>query len=65
MSVQAHLDSLYEKHAKLEEEINNAYFHHQDDRVGMLKKQKLRIKDEINALLHGNIAVYIEKKQAA
>lgn len=64
MSMQAHLDSLYERHAKLEVELNQAYFHHRDDQVQLIKKQKLRVKDEINRMLHSSLAE-AQKKRAA
>jgi hypothetical protein len=51
MSLQSHLDTLYSKHAVLEEQIHDAYAHHQDDQVAALKKKRLVIKDEINQLL--------------
>jgi hypothetical protein len=51
MSLQTHLDALYTKHASLEEQIHDAYAHHQDDEVAALKKKRLVIKDEINELV--------------
>ncbi len=51
MSLQTHLDALYTKHARLEEEIHDAYAHHQDEKAVALKKKKLAIKDEINQTL--------------
>ncbi|NDF12808.1 MAG: DUF465 domain-containing protein [Proteobacteria bacterium] len=65
MSTQAHLDSLYERHAKLEEELNHAYFHHQDERAQTIKKQKLRVKDEINRMLHVSAQQSLQRRQAA
>ncbi len=48
MSVQSHLSSLHQKHESLEEKINDAFTHHvSDTEVAQLKKEKLRLKDEI------------------
>ena len=48
MSVAAHLDTLHQKHSQLKKEIQSAQAHHApDDELQRLKKQKLRIKDEI------------------
>lgn len=49
MSVSSHLDSLYEKHDNVEKRIEFAYSHHYADvDVARLKKEKLRLKDEIH-----------------
>jgi uncharacterized protein YdcH (DUF465 family) len=43
-----HIESLKEKHDELDREITNLYNHHTDDlKVEALKKQKLKLKDEI------------------
>ncbi len=48
MSVVAHLDLLSVRHDELEQKIQQAYHHHDpDNKIGFLKKRKLRIKDEI------------------
>lgn len=52
MSVLAHIDTLEKKHSNLEEEIRNAQLNRlSDTEVTRLKKEKLRIKDEIESAL--------------
>ena len=48
MSALAHIDNLKERQEKLEQQIHDAYLHHLP--VTELKKQRLRIKDQIFAL---------------
>jgi len=52
MALQGHIDELSEKHKKLEEAIEAELNHPDWDevRVHALKKQKLRIKDELERL---------------
>jgi len=52
MALTGHIDELSEKHKKLEELIENEMTHPDwnEYRVAALKKQKLRIKDEIERL---------------
>ena len=54
MSVQEHVDSLLEKHANLEEQITDEYHRPLPDqpKLSLLKKQKLRLKEEIDRLQH-------------
>ncbi len=48
MSVMAHLDVLQKKHDLLGKQIEQAYAHHASDmELHRLKKEKLRLKDEI------------------
>jgi uncharacterized protein YdcH (DUF465 family) len=43
-----HVEHLKEKHDKLDKQIKELYEHHTDDfKVEELKKQKLKLKDEI------------------
>ena len=43
-----HIESLREKHDLLDKQIQNLYEHHTDDlKVEKLKKEKLKLKDEI------------------
>lgn len=48
MSLKTHIESLNKKHEELKEQIHQAYTHHLP--VIELKKQKLKIKDEIESL---------------
>jgi hypothetical protein len=52
MALQGHIEELSEKHKKLEELIENEMTHPDwnEYRVAALKKQKLRLKDEIEML---------------
>ena len=53
MSVEAHIASLREKHSKLDEEIKQETLKNPSDnvRITTLKREKLRIKDEIERLI--------------
>ena len=53
MSVEAHIASLREKHSKLDEEIKQETLKNPGDnvRITTLKREKLRIKDEIERLI--------------
>lgn len=43
-----HVEHLKEKHDELDKQIQNLYEHHTDDfKVESLKKQKLKLRDEI------------------
>jgi len=47
-SLQHHIEHLEKQHRDLDKQILEDYKHYGDDRlVGVLKKQKLRLKDEI------------------
>ncbi|MCE3232302.1 MAG: hypothetical protein K0R98_559 [Rickettsiaceae bacterium] len=48
MSTQAHIISLNTKHKELELKLHEAYIHHLP--TAELKKEKLKIKDEISSL---------------
>jgi hypothetical protein len=52
MALAGHIDVLSEKHRKLEDQISSEMSHPDWDevRVAALKKQKLRIKDELERL---------------
>ena len=52
MALQGHIQELSEKHKKLEDLIDNEMAHPDwnESRVAALKKQKLRIKDELERL---------------
>lgn len=51
MSVISHVETLSQKHARLEAAIQNAYARHfSDAMIHDLKKQKLHIKEELVAL---------------
>ena len=54
MSVQEHVDSLRNKHAHLEHLIDEELHRPMPDQstVGRMKKEKLRIKEEIERLTH-------------
>ena len=54
MSVQQHLESLAEKHRKLEDQILEAAAHPGYDGLKLkeLKRRKLKLKEEINRLKH-------------
>ncbi len=67
MSTKSRIESLYQKHEELEKQIEDAYTHHLP--VAALKKQKLRIKDEITQFLGGasneNMRMYHHESEAA
>jgi hypothetical protein len=52
MALQGHIDELSEKHKKLEERIHDEMNHPDwnESQVAALKKEKLRIKDELERL---------------
>lgn len=51
MSVKSHLSTLITRHNLLEEEIRQAYFHRLPaDEITLLKKRKLKVKEEIELL---------------
>ena len=52
MSIEAHIETLEKKHGVLEEELHSAMLHPStgDVTIAELKRQKLRIKDEIERL---------------
>jgi hypothetical protein len=52
MALQGHIDELSDKHKRLEERIHNEMAHPDWDeaQVAALKKEKLRIKDELERL---------------
>ena len=46
-----HINELRKKHNKLQQEINRLVYTHQpDEQISDLKKEKLRIKDELTKL---------------
>ncbi len=49
MALQGHIDELSEKHKKLEERIHEEMSHPDwdENQIAALKKEKLRIKDEL------------------
>jgi len=57
MSMHEHVDSLRSKHARLEQLIDEELHRPLPDQVTVsrLKKEKLRIKDEIERLEHGDV----------
>jgi hypothetical protein len=54
MTIQSHLESLNEQHTHLEHEIDEENHRPQPDslRLSALKREKLRIKEEITKLEH-------------
>lgn len=52
MSIEAHIETLEKKHVALEEELHTALLHPStgDNAISKLKRQKLKIKDEIERL---------------
>lgn len=52
MTVQSHIQSLEQKHERLEDELRAAATHpgSSDQSIADIKRRKLRIKDEINRL---------------
>ena len=49
MSIISHLDALHTKHDAMEKRIEDAYLHHVSDvELVRLKKEKLKIKEEIH-----------------
>ena len=63
MSISQHLDALNTKHEELERQIHDAYTHHLP--VAELKKQKLRVKEEIAFLLRRHPSNENQKPSAA
>jgi hypothetical protein len=59
MAIQAHLAELERKHQALEDEIADAITHPSTDdlRIAELKRRKLLVKDEIERLRIGEVAV--------
>jgi hypothetical protein len=57
MALEGQINELSEKHKKLEELIETEMAHPDwnEQRVAALKKQKLRIKDELERLKNGSI----------
>lgn len=55
MSMQAHINSLYNRHKQLEDEIRDAHTHHRP--TTELKKKKLLIKEEIELLRGHSVAL--------
>lgn len=55
MSLQERITALRDRHANLEALIDDEFNrpHPNDTRIGELKRQKLRIKDEIERISHG------------
>lgn len=51
MNISAHLEALHAKHSKLEASLHEAYIHHDDTSIAKLKRDKLKIKDEIASFL--------------
>jgi len=58
MSLQSHLDELAAKHKALEAQLAEAIAHpaSSDEEIAELKRRKLKIKDEISRLEHGEAA---------
>ena len=54
MTIESHIESLNKKHSKLDAKLHEAYIHHLP--TADLKKEKLRIKDEL---------LKLEEQQAA
>ena len=54
MAVESHIAELSAKHQKLEEKIREELQHpgSEDVKIAQLKREKLRLKDEIERLLH-------------
>jgi uncharacterized protein len=54
MTIQSHLDSLNDQHSHLEHEIDSEIHRPQPDSLKLtaLKREKLRIKEEISRLEH-------------
>jgi len=52
MSIQSHINELHKKHTKLKQTIESELKHPGADelQIHAMKKQKLRLKDEINKL---------------
>jgi len=52
MSIDAHIETLEKKHVALEAELHSALLHPStgDTAIAQLKRQKLKIKDEIERL---------------
>lgn len=52
MTIKAHIETLEKKHGALKEELHSAMLHPStgDDEIAELKRQKLRVKDQIERL---------------
>ena len=51
MSLISHIETLNARHERLKEKVNQAQIHHfPEEQIASLKKEKLKIKDEIIAL---------------
>ncbi|MGV3550405.1 YdcH family protein [Rhizobium sp.] len=52
MTIEAHIETLEKKHGVLEEQLHSAMLHPSTDdaEIGELKRQKLRVKDQIERL---------------
>ena len=55
MTMEAHIETLEKKHGALEDELHTALLHPStgDTTIAQLKRQKLKIKDEIERLRLG------------
>jgi len=62
MTIKSHIETLNKKHEKLDKKLHDAYTHYLPEaEIIELKKQKLKIKDEINSL---NSSVFSMKNAA-
>jgi hypothetical protein len=52
MTIEAHIETLEKKHGVLEEQLHSAMLHpsSHDTEIAELKRQKLRVKDQIERL---------------
>jgi len=52
MTIEAHIETLEKKHGVLEEQLHSAMLHPSTDdtQIAELKRQKLRVKDQIERL---------------
>ena len=52
MTIEAHIETLEKKHGVLEEQLHSAMLHPSTDdaKIAELKRQKLRVKDQIERL---------------
>lgn len=52
MTIEAHIETLEKKHGVLEEQLHSAMLHPSthDNEIAELKRQKLRVKDQIERL---------------
>ncbi|MFV9875805.1 MAG: DUF465 domain-containing protein [Rickettsiales endosymbiont of Dermacentor nuttalli] len=56
MSVLEHINQISSKHDKIEKELHKAYVYHSDDAIiGRLKKQKLKLKDELHHYMESKL----------